>query len=79
MIPNIEKLRREYSRAALSEKEIAENPIEQFKKWFEEALQADVFEPNAMTLATVGADAAPSARIVLLKGFDENGFVFFYN
>lgn len=54
-------------------------PVEQFTHWFAEALEAGVPEPNAMTLATVGADMRPAARIVLLKGFDERGFVFYTN
>src|SRR3546814_17534350 len=54
-------------------------PLEQFTRWFNEALDAKVIEPTAMTLASVGADGRPSARTVLLKGFDERGFVFFTN
>ena len=72
-------LRREYTRAGLSETDVDSDPIRQFGAWFEQALAAQVPEPNAMTLATVGADGRPSARIVLLKGFDAAGFVFHTN
>jgi pyridoxamine 5'-phosphate oxidase len=77
MALSISHLRREYAKARLDEASVGPEPIAQFGRWFEEALKAEVMEPNAMTLATVGADGAPSARIVLLKGFDERGFVFF--
>lgn len=72
-------LRREYGKHGLSESELHPNPVEQFRRWFEEALFAGVPEPNAMTLATATVDGRPSARIVLLKKFDESGFVFFTN
>jgi pyridoxamine 5'-phosphate oxidase len=72
-------LRREYARAELSRDHVADDPIEQFRDWFDEALDAEVEEPNAMTLATAAPDAAPSARIVLLKGVDERGFQFYTN
>jgi pyridoxamine 5'-phosphate oxidase len=72
-------MRREYWRANLSETEVADNPINQFQAWFEEALAADVLEPNAMTLATASLDGRPSARIVLLKEFDGRGFSFHTN
>lgn len=75
----IENLRQDYQSAGLSEKHVNKNPIKQFEKWFEDALNANIFEPNAMTLATAGMDRKPSARIVLLKGFDERGFIFFTN
>jgi pyridoxamine 5'-phosphate oxidase len=75
----LDDLRREYTRAGLSEADVDANPIRQFSAWFEQALTAQVPEPNAMTLATVGADGRPSARIVLLKGFDAAGFVFHTN
>jgi pyridoxamine 5'-phosphate oxidase len=74
---NLEDLRREYARETLDEAMAARDPIEQFRRWFVEAQAAGVLEPNAMTLATATADAAPSARIVLLKGFGEAGFLFF--
>jgi pyridoxamine 5'-phosphate oxidase len=79
MSGNIAGIRRNYSRKKLSEKKIDEDPIRQFKKWWKEALKAEIVEPNAMTLATASADANPSARIVLLKGFSEKGFVFYTN
>ncbi len=72
-------LRKEYIRAGLSESAANPDPIEQFRKWFEDALAADLHEPNAMTLATATPDGRPSARIVLLKGFDERGFIFYTN
>jgi pyridoxamine 5'-phosphate oxidase len=77
MAHSISHLRREYAKERLDEATVGPEPIAQFGRWFEEALKAEVLEPNAMTLATVGADGAPSARIVLLKGFDALGFVFF--
>ena len=75
----IKDLRREYIAEALDAEHIAKDPIAQFRHWFEEALQAEVLEPNAMTLATCGKSGQPSARIVLLKGYDQKGFVFFTN
>ncbi len=76
---SIADLRREYMRAGLSEADADANPIKQFERWFEEALQAGVPLPNAMTLATVAASGAPSARVVLLKGIEDGGFVFYTN
>lgn len=70
-------LRREYARARLTEKDVDADPIRQFARWFDEARAAEVFEPNAMTLATSTPDGRPSARMVLLKGYDERGFVFY--
>lgn len=70
-------LRQSYERGALVEAELAATPVEQFARWFEEALASGTSEPNAMTLATVSEGGQPSARIVLLKGFDAAGFVFF--
>ncbi|MFN8406545.1 MAG: pyridoxamine 5'-phosphate oxidase [Sphingobacteriaceae bacterium] len=75
----VENLRQNYEFVGLSEDTIAHNPIQQFDVWFEDALKADLYEPNAMTLATSSIDGRPAARIVLLKGFDENGFVFYTN
>jgi pyridoxamine 5'-phosphate oxidase len=72
-------LRKDYGQASLSEEDVAEDPVAQFGKWFEEALKAEVNEPNAMTVATVGADGRPSSRIVLVKHFDERGFVWYTN
>jgi pyridoxamine 5'-phosphate oxidase len=75
----IADLRQEYMRAGLSEADAAADPFEQFARWFEDALRAELTLPNAMTLATVGADGAPSARVVLLKGVEQGGFVFYTN
>jgi pyridoxamine 5'-phosphate oxidase len=76
---NIADLRRNYTQAGLSESDLHPHPIEQFKRWFEQAVAADLLEPNAMTLATVTAEGKPSARVVLLKDCDERGFVFYTN
>jgi len=76
---NIADLRQEYMRAGLSEADAAPDPFLQFERWFGEALAADLPLANAMTLATVGADGAPDARVVLLKGVDGGGFVFYTN
>lgn len=75
----LQNLRRDYSSRDLSEHEVLPNPIDQFKLWFKEALEAEVWEPNAMTLATANIDFKPSARVVLLKGVEEKGFVFYTN
>lgn len=75
----IENLREDYRYGILDEKSAMENPLRQFELWFGEALKAEVPEPNAMTLATATPKGVPSARIVLLKGFDEGGFVFYTN
>ncbi len=72
-------LRRTYVLGSLSETDVAPDPIAQFKRWFDEAINAKLPEPNAMTLATVDATGQPSARIVLLKGMDASGFTFFTN
>jgi len=73
------ELRREYAREALNRNHVADDPIAQFQDWFDEALDAEVDEPNAMSLSTVASDGTPSARIVLLKGVDERGFQFYTN
>jgi pyridoxamine 5'-phosphate oxidase len=73
------KLRAEYQRAALDERDVDRDPLRQFARWFDEAVAAQLPEPNAMTLATVADDGRPAARIVLLKGADTRGFVFFTN
>jgi pyridoxamine 5'-phosphate oxidase len=70
-------LRREYARARLDEADVSHDPFVEFARWFAEAQEAQVPDANAMTLATATADGSPSARIVLLKAFDERGFVFF--
>jgi pyridoxamine 5'-phosphate oxidase len=75
--PSLADLRREYARARLDERDLSHDPLVEFARWFAEAQEVRVPEPNAMTLATATADGAPSARIVLLKNFDERGFVFF--
>jgi pyridoxamine 5'-phosphate oxidase len=72
-------LRREYCLAGLRKRDLNPNPIVQFEKWFNEAIAAEIIEPNAMVLSTVGPDAQPSSRTVLLKGFDARGFTFFTN
>jgi pyridoxamine 5'-phosphate oxidase len=79
MPDNIADLRIEYARESLDEKGVARDPFLQFSRWFQEALNAGFTEPNAMTLATADADGRPSARIVLLKGYDERGFTFYSN
>lgn len=76
---HIQNLRQEYRNAILSEKEANLNPIIQFQTWFSEAVAADIYEPNVMTLATADRNGKPSARIVLLKGMDEAGFSFYTN
>lgn len=78
-IKSLAELRREYSLAGLSKAELAPDPITQFRKWFDEALAAEILEPNAMVLATVAASGQPSTRIVLLKAVNESGFSFFTN
>lgn len=79
MDKTVADLRKDYTLEGLSETEINPNPFIQFKKWFEQALAAQLPEPNAMTLATATPDGQPSARMVLLKDFDERGFVLFTN
>jgi len=76
---NIAQIRKEYMLESLDEKDIAQDPIEQFERWWDNAFNSGIDEINAMTLATVNAKGAPSARIVLLKGYDLNGFVFYSN
>lgn len=72
-------LRRDFTLQTLDESDILCNPIKQFEKWFNEAIESQVLEPNAMDLATVGISNKPSSRIVLLKQVKNNGFVFFTN
>jgi pyridoxamine 5'-phosphate oxidase len=72
-------LRKTHARGSLTKSAVNPDPILQFKKWLDEALASEVPEANAMTLATVSADGQPSARIVLIKGVDARGFVFFTN
>lgn len=72
-------LRKDYALAGLAEKDLARDPFRQFEKWFQEAEAAKIPEPNAMTVATATRDGRPSARTMLLKGFDGRGFVFYSN
>ena len=76
---DIAHLRRSYERAELDETHSARLPLQQFERWLQEAITSEVPEPTAMTLATVGADGRPSTRVVLLKGCDASGFVFYTN
>ena len=76
---DIAERRREYTRASLDVDTVARNPLEQFAQWFDDALHSELREPTAMALATVDADGRPAARMVLLKGFDARGFVFYTN
>jgi pyridoxamine 5'-phosphate oxidase len=76
---HINSLRHDFAKETLDEKDVNKNPILQFGKWFKEAVDAKVNEPNAMTIATATTDGKPSARIVLLRNFDKNGFIFYTN
>ncbi len=76
---SISSIRKDYQLQSLSESDVKQDPIGQFGKWWDEAIASSIDEVNAMTLSTVTAEGKPSARIVLLKGFDERGFVFFTN
>ena len=73
----MDKLRREYTDTGLDEEDLDANPFKQFEQWFQEAINAKIDLPDAMTLATATRDGIPSARIVLLRGHDERGFVFY--
>jgi len=75
----IQNLRQDYKSATLDESDVDNNPVIQFKKWFDQAVEAQVYEPNAMTLATADKAGRPDARIVLLKGVEQDGFRFFTN
>ncbi|NNE07995.1 MAG: pyridoxamine 5'-phosphate oxidase [Gemmatimonadetes bacterium] len=75
----IRKLRREYAETTLSRASAGDDPIALFERWFDDAVRAELREPNAMTLASAGADGNPNARIVLLKDFGEPGFDFYTN
>ena len=72
-------MRREYTREALTEADVDADPVVQFGRWFEQAERAGLLEPTAMTLATATPDGRPSARMVLLRGFDQRGFCFYTN
>jgi pyridoxamine 5'-phosphate oxidase len=76
---SIADIRKDYASRELIESSAAADPMQQFRQWWNEAVESAIEEVNAMTLATASADGMPSARIVLLKGFDEKGFVFFTN
>lgn len=76
---DIEQIRREYLKNGLHRSDLAADPIEQFDFWLQQAVQAELVDPTAMTLATVAADGRPSQRCVLLKGCDKNGLVFYTN
>ncbi len=79
MLGSIADIRKNYSQKSLSENDVAENPVQQFSKWWDEAVASEIDEVNAMTLATASQDGMPAARIVLLKDFSEAGFSFFTN
>ena len=79
MTTDLAAMRRDYAARGLIEDEVLAEPMAQFQRWFDDARQAGIFEPNAMTLATVDADGQPSARVVLLKGLDARGLAFFTN
>jgi pyridoxamine 5'-phosphate oxidase len=76
---SIADIRKDYQLKSLTEAEVAKNPFAQFSIWWDEAIGSAIDEVNAMALSTVSAEGRPSARIVLLKGYDEKGFVFFTN
>src|SRR5678816_4297944 len=79
MNAEISDLRKEYSSRSLLETDIELNPISQFQQWWTEAINSQIEEANAMTVATASSDGIPAARIMLLKGFDDTGFIFFTN
>ena len=76
---NIADLRKSYEKAELSEDASASDPLQQFERWLNEAIQSEVPEPNAMTVATVASNLRPSTRVVLIKGYDERGIVWYTN
>ena len=76
---NIADLRKSYEKAKLSEDASEANPLKQFERWLNEAIQSEVPEPNAMTVATVAGNMRPSTRVVLIKGYDERGIVWYTN
>jgi pyridoxamine 5'-phosphate oxidase len=76
---NIADIRTDYTLKSFDEKDLLANAFEQFEIWFDEAIKAEVLEPNAMTLATISPSGFPAARIVLLKGIEANGLEFFTN
>jgi pyridoxamine 5'-phosphate oxidase len=76
---NIADLRKSYEKAELNENASHADPLKQFEQWLQEAIASEVPEPNAMTVATVGSDLRPSTRVVLIKGYDERGIVWYTN
>ena len=79
MTSKLAQLRKEYALQSLDTKDVFPNPVDQFNKWFNEAMQADLIEVNAMVLSTVSKTKKPSSRIVLLKGIEKDAFIFFTN
>jgi len=75
----IDSVRREYLFSGLSKQHVEKNPVNQFRKWLNDAINLKTFDPTAMSVSTIGTDGFPQNRIVLLKFFDEQGFVFFTN
>jgi pyridoxamine 5'-phosphate oxidase len=76
---DVAALREDYARGGLTEAELTPDPLDLFERWLREAVEAELYDPNAMVVSTVGADGAPSSRMVLLKGYDADGFVFYTN
>jgi pyridoxamine 5'-phosphate oxidase len=76
---DIAAARQEYTRGGLTESDLLDDPVAMFGRWYDEAREVGIHEPNAMVVATASTDGAPSARLVLLKGFSDDGFVFFTN
>ncbi len=76
---DISAIRKDYIKGSLSEEDVSSHPLHQFEKWWNEAIESELVEPNAMTLSTVSEHGFPSARIVLVKNFSEKGFVFYTN
>jgi len=79
MSENISDIRRDYKKYSLNRESLDKDPFLFFKKWLEDAIEQDFYDPTAFALSTVGEDARPSSRILLLKGYDENGFTFYTN
>ncbi len=75
----VEKLRRDYKGKGIEKESVYDDPLKQFEEWFQVAVESDLIDSNAMTLATADAQGRPSSRVVLLKGYDERGFVFYTN
>ncbi len=76
---DVAALRENYARGGLTEADLTADPLDLFERWLREAVEAELYDPNAMVVSTVGADGAPSSRMVLLKGYDADGFVFYTN